>query len=517
MQAFQRFGIVVLLWVVAMLWQGGCGPNGDCNSDSECTTGFNCQLVEGTKRCIRPACVPACVAGQECILSRCIQTESAPQDGGNNETSSETPTEQPCQGLGCACQKDADCQTNQRCASGFCILRATEGANETPTAEAGPDEPITETTPTEETTLTEEQPNSETSAEKIPEDPIRETLSEQEPTQEKSTPETISETPDNTDSSTNPDTNACQKDSECKAGYLCQQGTCVLAPPVVCNPSCAATQQCTPSGCVSETTAGIGEECSAQKPCAQGLGCVQVSSSVSRCFQPCQGPQDCQQNTLRKACYFLGGSQSYCIQEAGNGQSCGLSGKIQALCNSATVCQESLCQVPATVAPNARCGIQGKICPQDHPCIGFPDGNGGFIRYCMKSCTYKSNDPKSDCPNLFTCEELSGTRGFCTPDGTAQADDLCGGTQSGNTFDSSKACAPGLSCVGLARSICLPLADGDCTSSGLQCASGRQCSVIYGGGKSYSICSQVCSASNTCNKSYLGCDTSRKLCFPNNP
>ena len=79
MQAFQRFGIVVLLWAVAMLWQGGCGPNGDCNSDSECTTGFNCQLVEGTKRCIRPACVPACVAGQECILSRCVQTEPAPQ------------------------------------------------------------------------------------------------------------------------------------------------------------------------------------------------------------------------------------------------------------------------------------------------------------------------------------------------------------------------------------------------------------------------------------------------------
>ncbi|MCB9644875.1 MAG: hypothetical protein H6728_17525 [Myxococcales bacterium] len=508
----QRLGLFFVMLGAVVLWQGACGPNADCNIDSDCSSGYTCQMNNGAKRCISTTCTPSCTTSQQCIAGRCVQNEPVVTP----DRAAEPSPDGTCSGTGCPCNQDSNCDSNLQCLSGVCAPRG-EGISETTTPDGGSENTTNpETSPTEEAP-SPEQTSPETSAETTPE-----------ATNEGGTPEGSVETtpeatvegtpeiPETTDGTSSPDTAPCQKDADCGRGRVCKQGVCEVAPPVVCTPACSATQQCTASGCVAEPTAGIGQDCATQA-CAQGLECVQVSSSASRCFQPCQNSQDCQQNTLRKACYFLGGTKSYCIQEAGNGQSCGLTGTVQALCDSVTVCQQGTCQATAVVSPNQRCGVQGKVCPMDYLCLGFPDGSGGFIRYCMKDCTYNSTNPQSNCATGYTCEQLSGTRGFCTPNGTAQADDLCGEPQSGDNFDVSKSCAPSLACVGLARSICLPFAEGDCTTSGLQCPSGRQCAVISGGGKSYSICNQVCSSTSACSKPYLSCDTSRNQCWPSAP
>ena len=513
---------------LAGLTAGGCASGPICETDADCKVGFVCRMdpYRSIKDCLSPQdlCSPACPVGQQCLNEKCVTVCNPPCKEGE------------------ACQKGScidvnrgcfpSCLTTQQCVNNECVplgegsstpdaqdagtqdQTGTGESTEYPSDGGSADQPThPENTSSEGTTEnTADSPMPETSADKPSSEGTTPDTPTTESTPDKATPDKV--TPDKVIPEQTPQDKGpfkCQGDKDCKTGERCIEQTCVPGP-VTCKTACKGNEQCVAGKCVAEPNAGIGKPCSAKKLCAKGLECFKLNSTTSVCFQPCKYSNGCAKNTLRKACYTIGGNKSYCVQEATAGQKCGLSSSIQALCTKKTVCQDGKCQLRSEVKTLSRCGEGGKICPKDHYCLRTgTTSSGAPIRYCMRKCTIGSKT----CGTTAGCEKLSGNFGYCYPYGKASADAICG-SQQGAAFDLSRVCQKGLSCVYLSRPICLKIADGDCKTSKLSCPTGRTCQVIQGGSKNYSICSALCKAGK-CAQSHMTCNTGLKTCWPKKP
>lgn len=498
-----RFSFVAFLFVSLVLLQlPACSSNDKCSNDTDCLSGQFCRLDPTTnaKTCqggTADTCNPACTTGQTCVARKCVTVcDPACKDN-------EACQQGKCVVVGASC--NPACTGNQSCVNGACVDNGSEpttGAESTTGAEPGSGE---------------EPPPQETKV-------------------------------------------GCTTDNDCNAGFKCVQGKCAPepsepagetgpgpepttndasqgpepapeAPPQDqmlpenpptdtttggCTGGCKDNEQCVNNACVAEQNADIGKDCSPQATCPTGLSCLDIGPGLSKCLQKCKTNADCSSNSLRKTCLQLTANDSYCVNIGTIGQKCGLETKVQAICDNQSVCQDGKCQKPVTVKPQEACGTGGKVCPNQYLCIRFPSNDGKSYSFCMEQCT-KPGDSTA-CGNNFSCEQLGPNFGFCMPPGKAEPDDLCGGQQTGATFDSSNTCKSGLSCVGLIQSVCLAFKNGDCQTSKLTCPPDRKCQTIRGPqGQSFSICSKVCSKDADCGKSHMTCDTNQGTCWPKTP
>ena len=521
---FSRMLLVCLLVLsLAPMLPMGCASKDKCSDDSDCPQGQNCRLdqVTGGKKCltgflVRP-CVPTCKSGQQCINARCV-TFCDPACGPNQACKDGT-----CVDVGQSCEPA--CSNNQRCVAGKCTSKSERAVEPNPT----------ERTTTENTTTPEEYGKEKP----VPIDTTRCNSNNDcqsgfkceqgtcippsggtEVPKEGPAPEdagssldrAVTEAPPQ-DQATTDQAGGCSKDTDCPAGQTCQAGTCFAKG--ACT-GCKDNEQCVSGKCIAEQDPNIGADCTQSKTCSGGLSCFALTPQKSRCFQTCKTHADCSKNALRKSCFRLSASQNYCVQYGTVGQKCDLFSKVQVICDSNSICHENVCRKPVVVKPQDSCGSQGRVCSKDYLCLRFPAPAGKTNSYCMERCTVGG---ASNCKGGGTCEKLNGTFGYCLPAGKAQADEICGGQTGGKTFDSSKTCKPGLSCVNLPyHSICLQFADKDCATSKLSCPSGRKCQLINGpNGQKFSICSKVCTTTSDCGKAHMVCNPNGKTCWPKSP
>lgn len=499
-----RFSFVAFFLVLlAAINFPACGSNDKCSNDTDCLAGQFCRLDPATnaKTCqggTADTCNPACATGQTCVARKCVTVCDPPCK------SNEACQQGKCVSVGTGC--DPACNAGQSCVNGKCVDSGTEASGNEPSV--GPE-------PGQEPSSGEERPPQDNKV-------------------------------------------GCTTDNDCNAGFFCSNGKCAPKQGPEPNPTdngpgpepspgdasagpetppqdqqlppdtppadqsgsgcsnCADNQQCVNNACVTENNGNIGNDCSPQATCPSGLSCLDIGPGISKCLQKCKNNGDCQNNSLRKVCMQLTANDSYCVNIATTGQKCGLDKKVQAICDANSVCQDGQCKKPVVSKPQESCGTGGRVCPQNFLCIRFPSNDGKNYSFCMEQCT-KPGD-KTACKNNFTCEQLGPNFGFCLPPGNANADDLCGGNQTGTKFDASRTCKSGLSCVGLIQPVCLAFANGTCAASKLTCPPNRKCNEIRGPqGQTFSICNLVCSKDSDCGKSHMFCDTNQKTCWPKTP
>lgn len=528
MKGFHRWYLVVVccfLLGYTMVMHSSCGSKDKCSIDSDCLVGQYCRMdpTVSAKTCQGSnqanECQPACSTGQSCVSGKCVTLCNPPC------SAQEACVSGKCQSVTNDCKPP--CTGQDKCVSGTCIpgFQETMGESVTPpTEKSGEEPPVT----TDNTSTCQSDNDCKTGmrceqgrcvnvsgSEKVDETG-QEAIS---PNDGGNTSETTTETTAQdtsvqdtatTETTTNDTNTSCQKDTDCASGLICQNGSCV--PATGCGSGCQANQQCVNGRCETEQNNGIGQACSTQNACPSGLTCLNLDPQTSRCFQKCTNSGDCSQNTLRKICLQLTATESYCVQIASIGQTCGLDGKIQAICDNISVCQGGSCVKPVEVKPQEACGSAGRVCPKDHLCLRFSSNDGNSYSYCMSQCTPGS----STCGSNATCEPLGSSIGFCLPAGTATNDALCGAQAGGATFDTSRVCQSGLDCVSLVQPICLKFATGDCATSKLTCPSDRKCQDLNGPqSQKFSICSKVCSQDSDCGKTHMQCLSG--TCWPKAP
>lgn len=318
------------------------------------------------------------------------------------------------------------------------------------------------------------------------------------------------------DSPTTPDaTPECTKDSDCASGFACQANKCVRLPPP-CEPACEAGATCTNGTCEPQAGAKpkFGELCSKKVACTEGK-CLEADGSNSYCAKVCTKSDDCKNYPYGTYCIQITQSEKYCVDIASKGDKCGFKSKLQALCESGSLCSEGVCKAPKEVKLYEQCGVNAKVCPSGMLCLRFGGGTSG---YCVMPCTPNTSNACAAAGG-GTCITLSGGSGACLPKGTGDHDEQCGGAQTGTKLDAKQYCKPGLECVVLSKAICMEFWTGDCKTAGKTCPSGRQCQVLVGGNKqTFGACFRECSGGK-CPASYLSCrgnsSSANGTCWPN--
>lgn len=409
------------------------------------------------------------------------------------------------------------CKANELCQNGICVPL--------PPVEWQGDAGGGETASQERVTSREVSPD--VSPKDTPDSSVKESSST-EYTTEKNSPEpvakdggTISDTTTGTPDVTNVDSPPieqpptepepqCRKDEDCASTHECKQGKC-LRKPLPCKPACPAGSVCTNSICETPgATPGLGELCGPNTACKAGLFCLKTDDSQSYCVEPCQKSDDCAQNALGKFCLQLTTNQKYCADLVPQGAKCGFANKLQAICQSGSICSEGTCKKPIESKLYEQCGINAKVCPNTMLCLRF---GGASFGYCVTPCT---PGPNASCPQQGTCTTLSGGSGACLPKGTGKHDQACGGVQNGPTLDPGKICQPGLECVQLQKAICMEFWTGDCNTSGKTCPAGRTCQVLNGSnGQTFGACFQNCKSDGSCASAALTCRKQyNNTCWP---
>ncbi|MCK6513177.1 hypothetical protein L6R29_24880, partial [Myxococcota bacterium] len=307
------------------------------------------------------------------------------------------------------------------------------------------------------------------------------------------------------------------------------------------------------------TIVGIGNICTQQQgnptgTCPSGLLCLGISQTEARCFQDCTSNQAvCAANTDgRTNCEVVtqDGSVSVCLNNnATEGQGCGFNNASQARCkddpntanpdlycslitqkcvktdirtNVGDLCNREndntepikICDRGATKPlacdPNTgtcveqiivgtleKCGGTKGCSPSD-TCVGFDDGNGATVSYCLKKCTPGG----AACPNNAECLTLNSGGGACRWAGPLQQNALCKALDTTtNKIDTTQLCVGGLDCIGLngTKPICIQLWQGNCQTPGKTCAIGTKCVGLQGAnGTTYGSCFADCANGTPC-------------------
>ncbi|MCK6512960.1 hypothetical protein L6R29_23770 [Myxococcota bacterium] len=289
--------------------------------------------------------------------------------------------------------------------------------------------------------------------------------------------------------------------------------------------------------------------------CQAGLICLGITQTEARCFQDCTDNQAvCAANTDgRTNCEVVtqDGSVSVCLNNnATEGQACGFGNKSQARCKEDTTtpnvdlycstttqkctkpdikknvgdpCNREndnseplkLCDrgaaKPLACDPNTGTCIEQTIvgtlekcggvkgCGNDDVCVGFDDGNGGTVSYCLKKCT---PGPTSTCPGSAECLTLNSGGGACRWAGSLQQNAACQQLDTTkDKIDTAGLCAGGLQCIGLngTKAICIQIWEGTCTTPGKTCGTGTKCVGLQSStGTTFGGCFSDCAGGKAC-------------------
>ena len=260
---------------------------------------------------------------------------------------------------------------------------------------------------------------------------------------------------------------ACLGNSDCPNGGTCQgDHTCLAAT------GCAHCQPPTPA---CNTASNTCVACVSPKDCATGETCTPQDTCVST---RCTSDNSCAALPATPHCDTATGSCVQCVSDgqcpAGN--KCA-SGACKPVCTTATQAQDCPAATPVCrVSPSPAC-VQcvastdcpsGQVCTSSNTCVVQTTG-------CSSNATCPPATPVCVAPNCVQCAASADCKNGQGCDTAAHTCTLTGG--SGQICGPGKSCNTGLLCIdegGLNGPVCRP----SCNPYAAACASGTVCSWI---------------------------------------
>ena len=287
---------------------------------------------------------------------------------------------------------------------------------------------------------------------------------------------------------------------DCQAGLIClgvtEQGEARCFQDCTSNDGLCAANSDGRTACETVTESGI--KVCLNTNAAKDADCGFLNKSQARCRASQTPPLYCSPTTQKCTEAVVQNSVGDpCNRENDNSEPL-------KLCNgSATpplACDPSsgVCVEQTIVGTLEKCGgIKG--CAADDVCVGFQDGTGGTVSYCLKGCTPGAG---ASCPGNAECLTLNSGGGACRWAGALQQNDACEELDTTkDKIDTTNLCAGGLQCLGLngTKPICIQIWEGTCQTPGKTCNQGDKCVPLQStSGTTFGGCFSDCSGGKAC-------------------